>query len=107
MYLPDRENAAKERIYSILPDDQREELISLFDEFEEGQTAESRFAHAMDNLQPLLLNNSNGGSDWKEHGVTSDQVYERQSRTRHGSEILYEVTDRIIQENIRKGSLLP
>lgn len=102
-----RENAAKERIYSILPDDQREELISLFDEFEEGQTAESKFAHAMDNLQPLLLNNSNGGSDWKEHGVTSDQVYERQSRTRHGSEILYEVTDRIIQENIRKGSLLP
>ena len=101
------ENAAKERIYSILPDDQREELISLFDEFEEGQTAESKFAHAMDNLQPLLLNNSNGGSDWKEHGVTSDQVYERQSRTRHGSEILYEVTDRIIQENIRKGSLLP
>ena len=102
-----RENAAKERIYSILPEDQKEGLINLFDEFEEGQTAESKFAHAMDNLQPLLLNHSNGGGDWKEHGVSSKQVYGRQSRTKEGSETLYEVTDGIIQENITKGILLP
>ena len=100
-----REDAAKERIFSILPDDQKEELTAVFDEFEEGETAEARFAHAMDNLQPLLLNNSNGGSDWIEHGVSADQVYGRQSKTRLGSEILYEVTDRIIQENVSKGSL--
>ena len=100
-----REEAAKERIFSILPDDQKEELTAVFDEFEEGETAEARFAHAMDNLQPLLLNNSNGGSDWIEHGVSADQVYGRQSKTRLGSEILYEVTDRIIQENVSKGSL--
>lgn len=100
-----REDAAKEKIFSILPEDQKQELIALFDEFEEYQTAESKFAHAMDNLQPLLLNNSNGGGDWKEHQVTAEQVYGRQSKTRLGSEALYEVTDRIIQENIRKGSL--
>lgn len=63
-----REDAAKERIFSLLPEDQKEELIALFDEFEDFSTAESKFAHAMDNLQPLLLNNSNGGGDWREHG---------------------------------------
>ena len=100
-----REDAAKERIFSILPEDQKAELTALFDEFESNQTAESRFAHAMDNLQPLLLNHSNGGSDWKEHGVSSEQVYGRQRKTQLGSETLFEVTDAIIQENIRKGSL--
>lgn len=77
-----RENAAKERIFSLLPDEQKEELIALFDEFEAFETPESKFAHAMDNLQPLMLNNSNGGADWKEHEVTAQQVYGRQSKTR-------------------------
>ncbi len=100
-----RENAAKERIFSLLPDEQKQELMQLFDEFEEFTTPESQFAHAMDNLQPLILNNSNGGGDWKEHDVSAEQVYGRQRKTRLGSERLYEETDRILQENIRKGSL--
>ena len=100
-----REDAAKERIFSLLPEDQKEELIALFDEFEDFSTAESKFAHAMDNLQPLLLNNSNGGGDWREHGVSAEQVYGRQRKTALGSEKLYEVTDHIIREHIEKGNL--
>ena len=100
-----REDAAKERIFSILPEDQKQELISLFDEFEAFETAESKFAHAMDNLQPLMLNNSNGGNDWKEHGVCADQVYGRQRKTRLGSEKIFEVVDQIIQENVKKGTI--
>ena len=100
-----REEAAKERIYSLLPEDQKESLQAIFDEFEADETADAHFAHALDNLQPLLLNNSNGGSDWREHAVTAKQVYGRQIRTKKGSEELYEITDRILQENIRKGSL--
>ena len=100
-----REDAAKERIFSLLPPDQKEELTALFDEFEENRTAESRYAHAMDNLQPLLLNNSNGGGDWIEHDVSAAKVYGRQEKTKLGSETLYEVTDQIIRENIKKGSL--
>ena len=102
----DREDKAKERIFSLLPDDQKADLIALFDEFEAYETPESKYAHAMDNLQPLILNNSNGGSDWKEHGVTSSQVYGRQSKTKLGSEKLYqEVVDKIIKEQIRKGNI--
>ena len=100
-----REEAAKERIFSILPEDQRNELSALFDEFEAYETAESRFAHAMDNFQPLMLNDSNHGGDWQEHDITSEQIYRRQGKTKLGSEKLFEVTDQIIQENIQKGNL--
>ena len=99
-----REDAAKQRIYSLLPDDQKRGLMAVFDEFEADETAEAHFAHAMDNLQPLLLNNSNGGSDWADHDVTAKQVYGRQSRTEKGSAYLYELTDKILQANIEKGA---
>lgn len=100
-----REDAAKERIFSMLPQDQKEELTALFDEFENWETPEAKFAHAMDNLQPLLLNHSNNGGDWRRHGVTAAQVYGRQNKTRLGSEKIFEVTDRILQENIEKGNI--
>ena len=100
-----REDTAKERIYSLLPEDQKAEFIALFDEFEDYQTAESKFAHAMDNLQPLMLNHSNHGGDWKEHGVNAEQIYGRQKKTKLGSEKLYKVIDKIIQENIQKGTI--
>ncbi len=100
-----REEAAKERIFSILPEEQRAELAALFDEFEAYETAESKFVHAIDNLQPLILNDSNDGGDWREHGVTAGQVYQRQGKTKLGSDKLFEITDGIIQKNIQKGNL--
>lgn len=100
-----REDAAKEKLYSLLPEDQKQELTALFDEFEENQTAEAKFAHAMDNLQPLLLNDSNDGGDWKEHQVSAEQVYGRQTKTKQGSEVLFHVTDDIIKKHIKKGNL--
>ena len=100
-----REDAAKERIFSMLPEDQKAEFTALFDEFESYETAEAKFAHAMDNFQPLILNNSNGGGDWREHNVDAKTVYGRQSKTKAGSEKIFEITDAIIKENIAKGSL--
>ena len=100
-----REDAAKERIFSLLPDDQKAALISLFDEFEASETPEAKFAHAIDNLQPLILNNSNEGNDWKEHGVSARQIYGRQKKTAEGSEKLFEVTDQIIRNHILRGTI--
>ncbi len=100
-----REDAAKRRIFSILPEEQAAELTALFDEFEACETPESKFAHAMDNLQPLLLNNSNDGGDWRAHNVTAEQVYRRQRKTEQGSKRLFDLSDGIIRENIRKGNL--
>ncbi|SDB05539.1 putative hydrolases of HD superfamily [Pseudobutyrivibrio sp. YE44] len=100
-----REDAAKERIFSLLPEDQKAELIALFDEFEAYETAEAKFARAMDNLQPLMLNDSNGGEDWKKRGITSTQVHGRQDKTKLGSEKLFELVNSIIEDNVKKGNI--
>ncbi|MBR3315126.1 MAG: HD domain-containing protein [Atopobiaceae bacterium] len=101
-----REEAAKQRIFGLLPDDQAKQLMELFDEFEAYETPESKFAHAMDNLQPITLNASNGGSDWREHGVSAAQVYGRQSKSALGSQRLYdEVIQPIIERHIASGEI--
>ena len=103
-----REEAAKQRIFGLLPEDQATELMALFDEFEEYETPESKFAHAMDNLQPLMLNTSNGGGDWAEHGVNAEQVYGRQRKTALGSQRIFdEVIDPAIKEHIALGNIKP
>ncbi len=101
----EREEKAKERIFSLLPEDQKKDLIDLFDEFEAYETAEAKFAHALDNFQPLLLNHSNDGGDWKDHDVSASQVYQRQNKTRYGSEKLFEITDMILKKHIENGDL--
>ena len=102
-----REDAAKERIFSLLPEDQKQELLALFDEFEASETPEARYAHAVDNLQPLMLNDCNDGCDWRAHGVSAEQVYRRQRKVKLGSERLFGLIDQIIQNNIKKGNIKP
>ena len=100
-----REEKAAKRIFGLLPSDQEKELKSLFYEFEENQTPEARFAHAMDNFQPLLLNNSNNGGDWKAHGVDKTRVMKRQEKTRLSSADIWEYTRKIVDENVKKGNI--
>lgn len=101
----EREEIAKKHIFGMLPSDQGRELETLFDEFEAQETAEARFAKAMDNLQPVLLHEANGGGDWKEHGVTKEQIMRRQEKTRRGSEELFEVIKDIIDKHIAEGNI--
>ena len=102
----EREERAADRIYGILPDDQRDELRALFEEFEAGESAEAKFARTMDNLQPLLLNDSNGGADWREHKVKKSQVVGRQKRSILGSEAIWEYTSELINKNVKKGNII-
>ncbi len=102
-----REEAAKQRIFNILPEDQAGELMAIFEEFEAYETAEAKFARAMDNVQPLMLNESNGGSDWKAHGTTKSQVYGRQGKTVLGSKRLFEdFVDQVLKKNIADGMVI-
>ena len=100
-----REEQAAERIFGLLPDDQGEELKSLFEEFEAGESPEARFVRSMDNFQPLLLNDSNDGSDWREHGIRKKQIMNRHMKTKLGSNIIWERAEKIIKENVRKGNI--
>lgn len=102
----EREEKAKEDLFSMLPDDQAQMFKGLFEEFEAQETPEAKFARAMDNFQPLLLNHSNDGGDWVSHQVHASDVYRRQSQTKPGSPTLYAVTDEILQEHIAKGHLI-
>ena len=100
-----REEQAAERIFGLLPDDQGEELRSLFQEFEASETPEARFVRAMDNFQPLLLNDSNDGRDWREHEIGKTQVMKRHIKTKLGSNIIWERTREIIEKHVRDGNI--
>ena len=102
----ERERKAAERIFGILPEEQQQELKGLFEEFEAGETKEAKFVRAMDNLQPLLLNNSNNGEDWKKRGIKKSQVLKRQERTKPGSEEIWDFSVKLVQENVDKGNLI-
>ena len=100
-----REEKAAERIYGLLPEDQRDELRALFVEFETGETPEARFAKAMDNLQPLLLTESNDGADWQGLNLTKEQVMKRHEKTYLGSKFIGEYSESIIDKNVEKGNI--
>jgi len=102
----ERETRAAERIFGLLPDDQRDELRALFEEFEDGTSAEARFAKAMDNFQPLLLNDANGGADWREHQIRKSQVIDRQITSKLGSEDIWTYTEELIDKNAKRGNLI-
>ena len=81
----EREVKAAERIFGVLPDDQKDKFSALWDEFEAGETPEAKFAHTMDNFQPAMLNNATDGKMWKSHKVKLQQILERNSNSADGS----------------------
>ena len=101
----EREEKAAERLFGLLPADQGRELRRLWEEFEEYETPEARFAHTMDNFQPMLLNDSNGGGDWKAHGIKRSQTEKRNEKTGTGSEEIWEYMKTILDANVARGSL--
>lgn len=103
----EREQAAALRIFGLLPEDQQEEIRQLWDEFEERETSEALFAAALDRLHPLLHNYYTEGAAWKQHGITSSQVMERNAHIADGSEILWEFAQELIHSSVAKGYLAP
>lgn len=101
----ERELKAAERIFGMLPEDQKKEFTELFNEFEKRETPEARFARLMDNLQPLMLNDSHNGADWRARGIKKSQVRKRQSGNENASLKLAKLVDEIIENNVRKGNL--
>lgn len=99
----EREVKAAERIFGILPEDQRAYLRELWDEFEEYETADAKYAHLLDNFQPLLLNDASNGKSWEEHVVQKEQIYKRNKRIPETSEQVWKKMQDIIQKHIDLG----
>lgn len=103
----EREKKAADRIFGILPEDQAEYFMNLWLEFEDADTPESKFANAMDSVQPLMLNDASEGLAWREHKVEASKVRARAERkVRPGSETLYRMVLDIIDSNVKKGNLI-
>jgi putative hydrolase of HD superfamily len=101
----ERERAAANRIFEILPPDQAKELSELWEEFEAAQTAEARFALALDRFMPQLHNYYTQGRSWSEHGITVDQVLERNAPMAEGSQKLWDRARAILDDAVAKGFL--
>ncbi|RKI30178.1 HD domain-containing protein [bacterium 1xD8-6] len=101
-----REKAAADRIFGLLPEDQGKYMRGVWEEFEEGETPEAKFAHTMDNIQPTMLSAATGGKGWEEHGVHLGQILDRNKNTAQGSEKLWEYSyQNFISPNLEKGKI--
>ena len=103
----EREELAADRIFNLLPADQAREMRDLWEEFEREESAEARFAAALDRLQPLLCNYYTQGGAWKEHGVNAAQVFARNSKIALGSAALWNYARSFLDEALMKGYMLP
>ena len=102
-----RELAAAERIFNILPEDQAARLRGLWDEFEANETAEAHFAHAMDNIQPTMLNNASNGRGWTQHSAGLSKILRRNESTACGSSALWDYArERFILPNVENGNII-
>ena len=102
----EREQKAAERIYNILPEDQAQELMALWQEFEALETPEAKYAKAMDNLQPAMLNAATGGRAWKEHEVKLSKILKRNQKTEEGAAVLWQYgLEHFVQPHVEQGNI--
>ena len=105
-----QENAelkAAEEVFGRLPVEQGEVLKALWNEFEARQTPEAKFAKAIDRFMPLFSNANNTGYSWMPHKISRQQVVDRCWIIREGSEKLWELTEKLLDEGVKNGSLNP
>ena len=99
------ELVAAKRIFGMLPKEQANDLIAIWEEFEAGETDEAKFAKAMDRFEPLLQNASNSGGTWVEFDVPYHKVYDKKSEIKNGSESIWSYAESLIDEGVEKGYL--
>ena len=101
------ETAAAERLFGLLPADQRAEFTALWREFEERATPEARFANAMDRFMPALHNLNTDGGSWRDHQVALPQVIWRVSPIGDGSTFVWDYVQRELRAAVEQGILAP
>ncbi len=103
----DREIMAADKLFGMLKDGQGEEIRALWDEFEAKETAEAKYANAIDRLQPLILNYLTNGHTWKLGDVHAPQIYKRMDIIRTATPELWHIVEGIISTSIETGLLKP
>ena len=101
----DEELLAAKRIFGLLPTEQAEEFIAVWEEFEAGETDEAKFARSMDRFEPLLQNASNQGGTWAEFKVPYQKVYDKKKAIKNGSTTLWNYAENLLNESVDRGIL--
>jgi putative hydrolases of HD superfamily len=99
----EQELIAAKRIFGLLPAEQAEEFIAIWEEFEEGITDDAKFAKSIDRFEPLLQNTSNNGGTWAEFNVP---VYDKKKAIKNGSTTIWNYAENLINESVEKGILI-
>ena len=103
----EREKMAADKLFGMLDGEQAAFFRALWDEFEEKTTPESRYANAVDRLQPLLLNYLTDGHTWKLGDVHAPQILKRMDIIRTATPELWHIVEGTIETSIEKGILKP
>ena len=103
--VKEREEAGIKRLFCMLPEGQAEQYKSLWDEFEEGTTADAVYARAIDRIPPLLHNLHGHGHSWREHGIPLEKILAVNSRIGKGSDKLWDVMRGKIESAVSDGLL--
>ncbi len=96
---------AAKRIFGLLPADQADDFIAIWEEFEAGKTNEAKFAKSMDRFEPLLQNASNKGGTWTEFNVDYDKVYNKKKVIKEGSTSIWNYAENLLNESVENGIL--
>jgi len=103
--VKEKEEAGVNRLFAMLPEGQAEQYKSLWDEFEEGMTADAVYARAIDRLPPLLHNLHGRGHSWREHDISLEKILSVNSRIGKGSDRLWEIMRHKIESAVSDGLL--
>src|SRR5260221_1342555 len=98
-----KEEKAADRIFGLLPPDQRDEWRALWQEFERRETAEAKFANALDRLLPVLHNYFTNGRSWKEHRITREQALMKNAVIGEGSDTIWYLVETLIRDAFRSA----
>lgn len=103
----DREREAADKLFGLPPEDQAAELRALWEEFDAMETPSSRYAAALDRLQPFIANLVTEGHTWRRGGIRREQVLRRMDMVRHGAPALWPFVEQSIDESVKMGWILP
>ena len=101
----ERELAAADRLYGLLPEDQGAELRALWEEFEANETPEAHMVHLVDNVQPMFLNLANKGNDWHTHDVHRSQTAGRRAQIHLASKEMGAYVEELFDDAVERGYL--
>lgn len=101
----ERKQKAAQKLFSLLPSDQAKDIWDLWNEFEQLNTPESRFAAGIDRFQPIILNYNTSGHTCQKPGITSAKVLKRNELLEENAPLLWEYAKAMIENSIQKGFL--